>query len=429
MALGPARKPNRKDRRGEVRARQRLERGLINGLEHHLRCRERLGETKTERPEGPLVWIHCNSEEAALGNLPLVGRMRLERDDLNFLITTAEFDPSDPLKNQLPERCVHQYLPYGEGLGIENFLAYWQPDICLWLEPNLRATAINSAAEHDIPLFMADAALPDEKQSKLRWFPGTIRKTLGQFEQILAIDGRSARNFKRLGVGDSRVEVLGKMQEGSPPLDCVQSDRDEMAALLAARPVWLAAEISREEEKTILGAQRHVLRRSHRLLLILIPDDKARGPDLATDLEQAGWSVALRSAGQEPEPDTQIYVADLAHEMGLWLRLSPLVFMGNTLHGNPALVRDPFQPTALGSSVLHGPQHGVFSRHYKRLQAVGAARQVEGEKALCRELETLQAPDKVAEMARAAWEVSTSGAEVSDRISSLIFASLDARGI
>ncbi len=428
-AHGSEGKSTRKDRRAEVRVRQRLEHDLSAGQEHPLRWRERLGETSFPRPAGPLIWIHCRDDDAALGYLSLIHQMRHERDDLNYLITTSGFDPQEPLLTYLPDRCSHQFLPFEEGVGVEPFLDHWQPDCCLWLDSTLRNPVICSAAERGFPLFMADATLVDEKQNKLRWFAGSTRKSLGCFEHLLAVDGRSARNMKRQGVRDDRIEVLGHLQEGAPPLDCVQSDREAMAALLAARPIWLAAGITREEEQPVLHAQKQVSRRSHRLLLVLVPDDKARGPELATELEQAAWTVALRSAGQEPAPETQIYIADHEGEMGLWLRLSPLVFMGHTLGESDGNAGDPYQATALGSAVLHGPRYGVFARHYARLQKAGAARQVSGEKVLALELETLLAPDKVAEMARAAWEVSTSGAQATDRIIELVLAALDARGV
>lgn len=426
---GSGPKVARKDRRESDRVRQMLDARRAAGREHPIRWPERLGKTDLVRPDGPLVWIHVATEKIALDFLQLIERMRLERDELNFLITTEKYSAKNPLAGQLTGTCFHQFLPLEDGHGLAQFLDHWKPDTCIWADRDLRELVFEAIAKNNIPLFMVNASFSDDDQHRLRWFPGAARKAFNQCECILAIDGRSAHNMKRLGVDADRIEILGYMHEGAPPLDCVQSERDKIAAFLAARPIWLAAGIAEAEEELVLSVHKHVSRRSHRLLLILVPDDKTRGPKLAADLEHDGWTVGLRSAGQTPEQDTQIYVADLAREMGLWFRISPVSFIGCSLFPNTGKPRNPYQATALGSAVLHGPERGVFAGIYDRLHTAGAAREVACEKSLADELEILLAPDKVAEMARAAWEVSTSGAEVTDRLCTLVFENLDARGI
>ncbi len=416
-------------RRSAKRVHQTLVRALSAGHEHPEKWRERLGETTEARPLGPLIWFHAANEQAAADFPQLIDRMRLERDDVHFLVTIRLYDALNPLQSRLPDECIYQYLPYEEGPGMKAFLDHWQPDVCIWSDNNLAAVQIAAIAAQNVPLFYLEASMPDEKMYKLRWFPGETRKTLSCFEHVLAIDGRSERNLQQLGVQAEKIEAKGYLHEASPPLECAQSERDAMAELLSARPIWLAAGISREEEPAILSAHKAVSRRSHRLLLILAPSDPVHGPDLAKMLEDDGWLVALRSADQEPEPETQIYVADLEGEMGLWLRLSPVCFIGETLCGGGQTEQDPYQATSLGSAVLHGPNFSAYSANYSRLHAADAARLVENDKDLSRELESLLAPNIVAEMARAAWDVSTSGAEVSDRIQALIFDALTARGI
>ncbi len=422
--LGPG-----KTRRQEARARQRLEREQAQGREHPERGAERLGRSGTARPNGPLIWLHAGQESAALDQLALIGRLRLEREELNFLLTTRQYDPAQPLTGQLPEHCTHQYLPYEDGPGLGLMLDHWRPDTCIWTEPELNPAAAEELGARSIPAFWANAAMPDEKSHKLRWFPGTARRVLGHFTHILATDGRSARNLRRLGVSKARLEVLGHLQDGPPPLECIEAEREALAALLATRPVWLAAHVSHAEEAPVIGAHRHVSRRAHRYLLILMPEAPERGAGLADMLEQDGWIVALRSAGQEPGEDTQVFIADEPGELGLMLRLAPITFFGRSMAGSPGQPEDPFQAAALGSALLHGPETGAFSARFAQLRSIGAARQVSNEAELARELEYLLAPDKVAEMAQAAWDVTTSGALVTDRLCELVHDALDARGV
>ncbi len=421
--LGPGR-----DRRQETRARQRLERELAQGREHPERGQERLGISGTARPEGPLVWLHCAHESDALDHLTLIERLRLEREEVSFLLTTSVYEPEQPLRGRLPVRCFHQYFPYEEGPGLGRLLEHWQPDSCIWLEEDPNSAAVEALSRHEIPLFWVNAAMPDEKSHKLRWFAGSARRIFGQFSYILAVDGRSARNLRRLGVAEDRLEVLGRLRDLPPPLECAETERERLAARLATRPVWLAVGLDRAEEAPVIGAHRQVSRRAHRYLLILMPSEAGRGARLARELEREGWTVALRSAGQEPGEDTQIFIADEPDELGLMLHLSPIAFFGRTLTDSNEAPEDPFHAAALGAALLHGPGTGAFGPRFARLRSIGAAREVRTEQELARELEYLLAPDKVAEMAQAAWDVTTSGALVSDRLCELVHDALDGRG-
>ncbi len=424
----PSLRPAR-GRRAEQRAWQRLERELAAGHEHPGRATERLGEPGAARPPGPLIWLHARSEDGTLDLLALIARLGLERDDLGFLLTTDEYSPDSQLAGHLPDGCIHQFLPYGEGPGFERFLRHWRPDICIWNDSDHLPPPLPDLSEGGLSAFWVNARLPDEKSPRMRWFPSATRKELGQFAHVFAVDGRSARNFRRLGIPETRLEVLGPLHESPPPPECEEGEWASLAQLLVTRPVWFAAGVSGREISVAVSAHRAILRRAHRYLLLLSPRDKSQGAALADRLEGEGWLVARRGAGQEPGPEVQIFVADRPGETGLWFRLAPISFIGQTLAPDGVALYDPYLATSLGSVVLHGPQTGIFAQRFTRLRNAGAARKVPDEAALVREMEYLQAPDKVASMAQAAWEVSTSGAEVTNRLCRLIFERLDERGL
>ena len=140
---------------------------------------------------------------------------------------------------------------------------------------------------------------------------------------------------------------------------------------------------------------------------------------MAKALAEADLRVAERADGEEPEDGTQVYLADGTGEMGLWLRLAPLVLLGGTLPDGPG-GRNPCEAAALGSALLHGPVTAPHAEAWARLDTAGAARVVLNGAELGRAVEALLAPDRVALMAHAGWDVATRGAEVSNRIADLI---------
>ncbi len=407
--------------RGRARAEARLKRGLAEGSEDATRAAERFGKPRCDRPAGPLVWLHAGNEVEALGFPELIDRLAEERDDLNFLVTTAAHDPDHPLEARLPKKVILQYAPYDHDDAVDTFLRHWRPDICLWAENRFEPGLIDRAAKSGVRMILVDARVPE--RPGWRWLPGIRRSLLRHFDHVLAGDDAARTGLIGLGVEPERAEAVGFLQEGTAPLTCSQAERDMLAEELAARPVWFAAGADPAEFEDLVRIQQQVMRRSHRLLLVLAPRDPADGPDLARALENDGWVVGLRSVEDEPETDVEIFVADVPGEFGLWYRLAPMSFMGGTLAGGP--VRNPYEAAALGSAVLFGPKLGPWRESFERLRGAGAARGVEDGKGLARAVEHLLAPDQVAHMAAAAWDVTTNGAEATDRVVEIVLDSLD----
>ena len=413
---------------GRGRAERRLAQEMAAGHEDMARGAERLGATETPRPEGALVWLHVGSEAEAMGLPDLIDRLHDVRDDVSVLITTARHGPDALLASRLPRRVILQFAPYGTGPGVAGFIAHWRPDVGVWADNRLAPALIEAAGKAGVPMFLIDARVPE--RPGWRWLPGLRRALLKRFSHVLAGDARAAAGLKALGVADDRIEVTGFLQEGGAPLPCSQAERDSLAEVLAARPVWLAAGAVADEVPLVIEAHRQAMRRSHRLLLVLRPEPLSEGPALAARLEAEGWVVGLRSRDDEPEADAEVFVVDLSDELGLWYRLAPISLMGGSLSADAAAAaRNPYEATALGSAVLYGPRMGLWREAYERLRDAGAARAVSDVTSLARAVEFLLSPDKAAEMASAAWEVTTSGAEATDRVVTLVLGALDEKGV
>jgi 3-deoxy-D-manno-octulosonic-acid transferase len=90
--------------------------------------------------------------------------------------------------------------------------------------------------------------------------------------------------------------------------------------------------------------------------------------------------VARRSAGDAITDDIQVYLGDTIGEMGLYLRLTEIAFVGRSLTSTGG--QNPLEPAALETAVLAGPNVQNFRDSYKRLIDDGNARLVKDKEML-----------------------------------------------
>lgn len=380
------------------------------------------------RPEGgPLIWCHVGCADDMKALIGFLRQLTQTRDDLCFLITHRNGCKVADIPQNLSDLIICQRLPEDVPDQVRPFLDHWLPDLLLWMDQRLEIAALAESHLRGVASIWINARSPISDQPALRWTPGTARMITSGFDTILAENEGASAVLSRMGVPAHKLRVAGALQEQTQPPTCNQAERDDMAGVLGARPIWLALNISEAEDLTVLAAQRQLMRKSHRLLLVLVPDDVDRAPGLAAKLEGEGWVAALRSDGDDPTPEVQIYIADLPGEEALWMHLSPITFMGQTLLGGDCLA--PNDPASLGSAVLFGPRQDRFADMFKRLESAGAARKVRDEASLALEVDHLLQPENAAEMAIAAWDITTSGAELSGLVEGLVLEMLDKRGI
>ncbi len=359
------------------------------------------------RPEGTLVWFHGADEDAAAAVAELWPAMRRGAPHLSALMT-GEGTPH-PLPADVPAAA-------------KAFLDHWQPSLVVLAGGALPAALVTEAHRRDLPIFLIDTGATMHVTGGA-WYPGLLRSLMQRLSRVLARDEDRAAQFRRMGVPPDRILVTGRVEPSPAALSCTEAERAALAHGLHTRLVWLAAAVPPEEEGSILTAHAAALRLSHRALLILVPQDPARGPEIAARAEAHGLSCALRSCDDYPDDEDQVYIADTEGELGLWYRLAQISFLGGSLIGEgPA--RNPLEPAALGSAIVHGPRTGEHADILARLDAARAARRVNSAPALCDVIGELRAPDRVALMAHNAWVVASSGADVTDRVAQMLRAAL-----
>ncbi len=403
------------------------QRAVSLGEEDSTRIQERQGHTDKLRNDGKLIWLHSANLGQSFVLMGLIDRLQRNYPKAHFLLTTTERISEQVLSVRLPKNTLHQYTPYDTPQACKTFLDHWQPDLCLWSENKLMPVLLEATAERAIPMLYLNAAQPGRSFAPIRWVPGVARSVLSRFASILVIDDVASSSIIKLGVKPERVFVTGVLKEGSSPLSVNESARLQIAKQVRGRPVWLASFVSASEESMVIEAHKIAQRSTHRLLTILSPLSCNQIGPLSENLSKTGLNVARRSDPDSFTPLTDILLADVPGELGLWYRIASVSLVGNSMTESGGGM-NPGGPAALGSAIIHGPFVENFADRFFRLAQVGAAVEVLSVESLAEAVSELMSPDKAAEMAHAAWIANSEGAEVTDLVLELVAEHLGVAG-
>ena len=354
-----------------------LARRAAKGKEDPARMREKLGEPGLARPEGPLAWFHAASVGESLSVLGLIEALRAARADVSVLVTTGTVTSAKLMATRLPAGCRHQFAPLDLGAAPRRFVAHWRPDLCVWVESEIWPALVEAAAASGAPMALVNARMSERSARGWGRAAGMIAHLLRRFSAVLAQDEDGAARLRRLGAAGARAS--GSLKAGAAPPDRPNLRKAARAAL-RGRPVWLAASTHEGEELEVAQAQRVAAARVPGLVCLLVPRHPERGEAIARELWSRSLRVSRRGRGQAIGPQDEIHVADTLGEMGAWLRLAPVAFIGGSLVDRGG--HNPHEPTALGAAILHGPHVGNFRADYAALAAAGGAREVADGEAL-----------------------------------------------
>jgi 3-deoxy-D-manno-octulosonic-acid transferase len=369
---------------------------LKQGKEDAARIDERKGISALARPPGPLVWVHGASVGEILAAAALIEHLRAM--GISIVLTSGTATSAGIASRRFPPGVIHQFIPYDSPRFVARFLDHWQPSFGLFIESDLWPNLVMASNERRIPIIIINGRMSPRSYRRWKKAPRTIGALLGAFDMCLAQSDGDADRFASLG--SPHVFTTGNLKFDEPPPSGDPVKLDRLNAMVRGRPIVVAASTHPGEDEILIDAHRRLANYFTALLTIIVPRHPQRGADIEALVEQAELRPALRSRGELPTAQTDIYVADTMGELGLFYRMTPVVFMGGSLveHGG----QNPIEAIKLGAAVVHGPHVTNFADTYEQLDNHGGARMVENSEMLVRQIGQWLADDPERQRASAA---------------------------
>ncbi|MGV8936201.1 MAG: lipid IV(A) 3-deoxy-D-manno-octulosonic acid transferase [Allorhizobium sp.] len=356
------------------------------GKEDRARRLERFGYAAAERPQGPMVWVHAASVGEMLAVIPLMRELR--RRDINVLLTTGTVTSAELVRFRIDGDIIHQYVPLDIKPAVQRFLGYWQPDIAISVESEIWPVTMMELHQRHIPQILVNGRISDRSFDRWRANLSIAEALFSRLALVVAQSDIDAERFGDLGAWPVMVSGNIKVDTDAPP--CDPAVLAQYSQQIGARKTWAAISTFEGEEK--IAAMVHRALRAHTgLLTIVVPRHPERCDEIEAMMVSLGLKVARRTRNDPIAEDTDILLGDTIGEMGLFLRLTEIAFVGRSLAADGG--QNPLEPAMLGCAVLSGPNVENFRESYQKLIRSGSARIVRDAEMLAKAVHFLLSND------------------------------------
>jgi 3-deoxy-D-manno-octulosonic-acid transferase len=358
------------------------------GKEDGARRQERYGHASAPRPHGPLVWFHAASVGETTAIIPLINEVA--RRGISVVLTTGTKTSARIVSERLGSRVIHQYVPLDFKPAVSRFLDYWEPDLAIIAESEIWPMTMVELGQRHIPQVLVNGRLSDRtfgRWKKRLWLADALFENLAL---VIAQSETDAERFRTLGALPVMVSGNLKVDTDAPPHD--NNALKHYRQQIRDRKTW-AAISTFEGEENAAGIVHRALKERTGLLTIVVPRHPERSDAIETMLTSKGLTVARRTRNDPITPDTDIFLGDTIGEMGLYLRLTEVAFVGRSLFAEGG--QNPLEPAMLSCAILSGGNVQNFRDTYQMLAKNGSAKIIRDVEMLAKGVNYLLVNDEV----------------------------------
>ena len=339
----------------------------LKGKEDRSRRLERLGYASLPRPRGPLIWVHAASVGETMAILPMIRELR--RRQIHVLLTTGTVTSAALVQARLGDDVIHQFVPVDVKFPVKRFIAYWKPDACITAESEIWPTTVAELTRRHVPQIRVNARLSDRSFDRWRNHHKIAESLFEKMALVVAQSDLDAERFRDLGAWP--VIVSGNLKSDTDPPPCDEELLARYKTQIGTRQTWAAISTFDGEEKAAAAVHK-ALKPKNGQLTIIVPRHPDRADVIEAMLKEEGLVVARRSRNDDITAETDIFIGDSIGEMGSYLRLTEVAFVGKSLTNDGG--QNPLEPAMIGCAVLTGPNIQNFRDAYQHLIRKGGAR-------------------------------------------------------
>ncbi len=254
-------------------------------------------------------------------------------------------------------------------------LSRFEPKAVVLIEAELWPNFAEVCHRRRIPMVMLNARLSPRSEGRYRKVRGITSLLFSRLNALGAQNENDKSRFAGIGVVEDIIKVTGSIKfdvMGDTPAAKREDFQHILNQLSGGKPIVLAASTHAGEEALIATATREAGG-----FPLIVPRHAERRADVVKDLQAAGFTPILRTAGTLPEtaPENACYIADTTGELRDWTALANVAVIGKSFLAKGG--QNPVEAIAAHVPVITGPDMTNFADLVAMLKKAGGIRRCE----------------------------------------------------
>jgi 3-deoxy-D-manno-octulosonic-acid transferase len=331
------------------------------------------------------LWIHAVSLGETRAAAVLLKCLRQLQPDLRVLLTHGTATGRAEGERLLRPGDYQAWLPWDTPRAVRRFFNHFQPAAGVLMETEVWPNLVAAAAEHGVPMALANARLNDKSLAKALRVAGLSRAT---YSQLRAVWAQTEGDAQRLAQAGATVKgVFGNLKFDAAP-DAAQLEQGRQWRAQVGAPVVMFAS-SREGEEAeffrILKANRELAQAgwarratdsiAQQVQWLVVPRHPQRFDEVAALAKEYGMGVSRRSAWTAQPEAADVWIGDSLGEMALYYGLADAALLGGSFA--PLGGQNLIEAAACACPIVMGPHTFNFAEAAQLAQQAGAALRVE----------------------------------------------------
>ena len=332
-----------------------------------------------------MIWFHGASVGELISVVPLIENLEKDKNIKQILVTTSTLSSAKIFTKFKFVKTIHQFFPIDNNYLSKKFLNYWRPNLAIFIDSEIWPNILTNLKEKSIKHILLNARIT--KRSFERWRGlGTFSKNLFTgFSYTYPQNDETKKYLKYFQV--KKIKKIGNLKFSEGTYDSNKQINPNLKNFLSDKVYWCAS--STHEGEELIAAKAHLILRKKikNLILIVIPRNIQRKPEIIGMFSELGLKTHLHSVNKKIPNDTNIYIVDTYGETKPFFKICKVVFLGKslTLDGG----QNPLEPARYNCNIVHGPNVSNFYEIYNLLGKNKIAFMVNSQKQLITKINEL----------------------------------------
>lgn len=315
---------------------------------------QRLGGAMVVRPAGQLIWMHAASVGESMVAITLVRALNKLHPRSNYLITTGTLSSADILARWLPANAQHQFIPIDNLIIVKKFIAHWRPDLGIFIESEFWPCLISESAKK-FDLVLVNARLSDKSYARWQKRRVLFQNIVNNFKNVIVQSKSDLEKYQNLGC--NRVLNLGNLKFANKELEVDKGKLQKLQKIFFNKRIFVASSTHREDEEVTLSIIQDFKQKNIDYYPIIVLRHPERRDEISRQCVKLGLKFSLRSGGNLPSLEDDLYIVDSFGELGVFYSLAFISFIGGSFkHGGHNLV----EPAYFDNIIIFGPDMSNF---------------------------------------------------------------------